>query len=84
MNAIAIKNTDALVLYSDEEHLDVNEKRVNPFYKPNWSPDLLNAQMYTCHLFVFKRGIYDKVGGFRSEYDGSQDYYLLILISTIF
>ena len=60
MNAIAIKNTDALVLYSDEEHLDVNEKRVNPFYKPNWSPDLLNAQMYTCHLFVFKRGIYDK------------------------
>lgn len=83
MNAIAIKNTDALVLYSDEEHLDVNEKRVNPFYKPNWSPDLLNAQMYTCHLFVFKRGIYDKVGGFRSEYDGSQDYDLMLRFSEV-
>ncbi len=83
MNAIAIQKTGARVLYSDEEHLDKNGKRVNPFYKPNWSPDLLRSQMYTCHLFVFSRSIFDEVGGFRSEFDGSQDYDLMLRFSEV-
>ncbi|MDY5776163.1 MAG: glycosyltransferase family 2 protein, partial [Lachnospiraceae bacterium] len=29
---------------------------------------------YICHLFVFKRGLLEKTGGFQKEYDGAQDH----------
>lgn len=80
-NIIAIKETHADVLYSDEDHLLLNGQHGNPFYKPDWSPDLLNSQMYICHFLVFKRALFTEVGGFRSAYDGSQDYDLMLRLS---
>lgn len=66
------------VLYSDEDHYTADHVHVNPFYKPNWSPDLLYSQMYIGHLTVFRRELFESVGGFRKEYDGSQDYDLML------
>jgi len=80
-NASAIEKTDADILYSDEDHLTIDEKHVNPFYKPDWSPDLLYSQMYICHFLVVKKEILKKTGGFRSEYNGSQDYDLILRLS---
>jgi GT2 family glycosyltransferase len=80
-NAKAIYETDADVLYSDEDHLALNGERVNPFYKPDWSPDLLYSQMYICHLLVFRRSLFEQIGGYRSEFDGSQDYDLMLRFS---
>lgn len=79
-NAKAIYETDADVLYSDEDHLS-NGLHVNPFYKPDWSPDLLYSQMYVCHFSVIRKTLFDKIGGYRSEFDGSQDYDLMLRIS---
>ena len=78
MNALAIQETDADVLYSDEDHLSLEGKHTNQFYKPDYSIDLLYSQMYICHLFVFKRSIFEEVGRFRKEFDGSQDYDLML------
>ncbi len=80
-NAKAINETGADVLYSDEDHLARNGARVNPFYKPDWSPDLLYSQMYICHLLVFRRSLFEEIGGYRREFDGSQDYDLMLRFS---
>ncbi len=80
-NAMAINETKAEVLYSDEIHLSQSGEFVNPFYKPDWSPDLLYSQNYVCHFLVFKKNLLKKVHGFRSEFDGAQDYDLTLRLS---
>lgn len=80
-NVNAILNTDADVLYSDEDHLSPSGKHMFPFYKPDWSPDLLFCQMYVCHFMVVRRTLLDTVGHLRSEFNGSQDYDLLLRLS---
>lgn len=82
-NARAISMTNAEVLYSDEDHLNPLGVHVNPFFKPDWSIDLLMSQMYICHLFVFKKELFYRVGKFRKIYDGSQDYDLMLRFSLI-
>ncbi|KRE86372.1 hypothetical protein ASG89_10165 [Paenibacillus sp. Soil766] len=66
------------LLYSDEDKIDVNGERKNPFYKPDWSPDLLRCQMYMGHLIMFKKSLFDQVGGYKTGFDGAQDYDLIL------
>ncbi|MDO5151349.1 MAG: glycosyltransferase, partial [Oscillospiraceae bacterium] len=74
----AIKEKDADILYSDQNIIDANGNGRDPLYKPDWSPDLLLSQMYIGHLLGFKRELFEKTGGFRSEFNGSQDYDLVL------
>lgn len=74
----AVKKMEADVYYSDEDKLNMENKHELPFYKPDWSPDLMTSQMYTCHFFIFKKSLFEKVGGMRKEYDGAQDYDLML------
>jgi GT2 family glycosyltransferase len=69
---------DADFIYSDEDNIDVQGKRSNPFFKPDWSPDYFHACMYTCHLGVYRTQLVREIGGFRPGYDGSQDYDLVL------
>jgi GT2 family glycosyltransferase len=69
-----INNSKADILYTDEDKVDVNGLHRFPFYKPDWSPDLLQAQMYIGHLFCFKRSLFEEVGGFDPAFNGAQDY----------
>lgn len=80
-NAKAINETMADVLYSDEDHLSMQGEHVNPFFKPDWSPDLLYSQMYICHFTVVRHELFKALGGFRSAFDGSQDYDLMLRLS---
>ena len=80
-NMKAIQSTDADVLYSDEDHISESGKHISPFYKPNWSPDLLYSQMYICHFLVIRAAIFRYIGGFRCDFDGSQDYDLMLRLS---
>lgn len=79
----AINKTGADMLYSDEDKIDIHGHRKYPFHKPDWSPDLLRSQMYIGHLLVFKKELFQAVGGFRKEFDGSQDYDLTLRMSEI-
>ena len=81
MNAQAIVENHADVLYSDEDHLSLRGEHVYPLFKPDWSPDLLYSQMYICHFLVFKKSLFEEIGGFRAEFDGSQDYDLMLRLS---
>ena len=62
------------MIYSDEDKIGLNGKRYFPFFKPDFSPDSLLSSNYICHFTVLRKSIVDELGGFRSEYNGSQDY----------
>lgn len=50
-------------------------------HKPEFSPDTLRSYNYICHFTCFSRKLYDIVGGFNKEYDGSQDYDLILRLT---
>ena len=63
------------VIYSDEDKLDMDGGALfDPHFKPDFNQDLLTSVNYICHLFVVKKELLDRVGGFRQEFDGAQDY----------
>lgn len=70
-------------LYSDECKMDESGNPTELFTKPDWSPLALFNCMYTGHLTVYRKSIVLKVGGFRSEFDFSQDYDLALRISEV-
>ena len=71
---------DAQLLYSDEDKKTSTGIRVNPHFKSDWNPELLTQQNYVCHLLVIKRTAIDEVGGLRSEFDGAQDWDLILRV----
>ncbi|MEK5025682.1 glycosyltransferase family 2 protein [Paenibacillus sp. FSL M7-1046] len=74
---------EADVIYSDEDKISTEGERFSPFFKPDWSPDLLMSQMYICHLTLYRKSLIDKLGGFRAGYEGSQDFDLMLRVSEL-
>jgi GT2 family glycosyltransferase/2-polyprenyl-3-methyl-5-hydroxy-6-metoxy-1,4-benzoquinol methylase len=74
-------HSDADMIYSDEDRLDREGRRVRPFFKPDWSPEYMLARMYTCHFGVYRKQLLDELGGFRTGFEGSQDYDLVLRLS---
>jgi glycosyltransferase involved in cell wall biosynthesis len=68
-------------LYTDEDRLDLRGQRLLPFFKPDWSPDLLRACNYVCHFLVARRQLIEEVGRVRPGFDGAQDYDLVLRLS---
>ena len=63
------------VVYTDEDKINSKgTKHLTPNMKPDFNLDLLRSNNYICHLFVVRRILMEKVGGFRKEFDGAQDY----------
>ncbi|WP_211360485.1 glycosyltransferase family 2 protein [Geobacter argillaceus] len=73
---------DADIVYSDEDKIDEDGCRFQPFFKPDWNPDLFYSQNYICHLAAYRRSLVGKVGGFREGFEGSQDYDLCLRCSA--
>jgi glycosyltransferase involved in cell wall biosynthesis len=72
---------EAQLLYSDEDKKTSTGIRVNPHFKSDWNPELLTQQNYVCHLLVIKKSAVDAAGGLRSEFDGAQDWDLILRVS---
>lgn len=69
------ENQNAQFIYTDEDRIENEDKqRYGVFFKPDFSPYTLNSANYICHFSIFKKELMDKLGGFKSEYDGSQDF----------
>ncbi len=74
------QNPDIDILYTDEDKVSEEGKRYNPFFKPDWSPELLLSFNYFNHLLCVRKTIVDKVGGLRTAFDGAQDYDFILRI----
>jgi len=76
--AIAINETGAELIYSDEDKITVDGQLTDPHFKPDFSPDTILSQNYISHLGVYRRNILKQINGFRKGFDGAQDYDLLL------
>lgn len=72
---------DVDLLYSDEDKLTPAGRFTEARWKPDWSPNLLLCQNYVCHFLVVRRAVLERLGGLRSQYDGSQDYDLVLRVA---
>ena len=76
-----VGSPDADYVYTDEDKIDRAGHHSGPFFKPDWSPERLRTQMYTCHLSVLRRALVEAVGGFDPEFEGSQDWDLILRVT---
>ncbi|MGB3404535.1 MAG: tetratricopeptide repeat protein [Microcoleaceae cyanobacterium] len=72
------RHPDADLIYSDEDKISFDGQLVNPYFKPEWSPESFLSRMYTCHLGTYRRSIIEEIGGWRLGYEGAQDYDLVL------
>ena len=70
---------DADLIYSDEDKL-TEQGFDSPIFKPDWSPDYFLSCNYVCHFTLIRRELIKQVGGFRSKFDGAQDYDLFLRV----
>lgn len=75
------KKADCDVIYTDQDKIDREQNRSEPFFKPDWSPAYFRGVMYLGHLLVVRREVLHRVGGCNSKFDGVQDYELALRIS---
>jgi Glycosyl transferase family 2. len=72
------RHPEADMIYSDEDKIYQDQELINPFFKPEWSPDSFLSRMYTCHLGTYRRSLINEIGGFRPGFEGAQDYDLVL------
>lgn len=70
--------TSADVVYTDHDVLGEDGRLRTPYFKPDWNMDLFLSQMYLGHLVSFDAELVRRMGGLRSDCDGSQDYDLVL------
>ncbi|MGB3410141.1 MAG: glycosyltransferase [Microthrixaceae bacterium] len=70
-------------VYTDEDKINELGYRHSPHLKPDWSPERMRCQMYTCHFGTIRRSLIEQVGGFRQDFEGSQDFDLVLRISEL-
>jgi hypothetical protein len=54
--------------------IDDTGQRFQPYFKPDFDPELILSLNYLCHLTLLKRSLVDQLGGFRLGIEGSQDW----------
>ncbi len=73
------ENNRPQVLYSDEDKVTMDlSEHFQPHMKPDYNKDLLRSNNYITHFFVADRMLVEEVGGENGEYNGAQDYDLIL------
>jgi GT2 family glycosyltransferase len=67
-------NSNANVIYSDEDKIDSYGRRFDPHFKSDFNYELFLAQNMISHFGVYRRATLEKLGGFRKGFEGAQDY----------
>ncbi|MGY0634008.1 glycosyltransferase family 2 protein [Luteimonas sp. A478] len=72
---------DAGLIFTDEDKIDQYGLRYDPYFKPDWNPDLFLGHNCVSHFGVYRRDLMQRVGGFRIGMEGSQDWDLALRCS---
>lgn len=76
-----IAHPKAALVYSDEDKINEQDRRFDPFFKPDWNPELFLGQNYLNHLSAYQTALLRDLGGFRDGFEGSQDYDLALRVT---
>lgn len=80
-NALAIEETNAELLYSDEDKISEDgDLYFEPHFKPDFSIDMLRSVNYITHFVCVEKSLAEKVGLIRSNFEGAQDYDFLLRV----
>ena len=69
------------VVYTDRDFVTPEGYRANPLLKPHWAPETLLSGNFMFHLMVYRRSIVVEEGGYRTDYEGSQDLDLALRVA---
>jgi glycosyltransferase involved in cell wall biosynthesis len=72
------KNNNIKLIYSDEDKINADGVRQDAYFKSDWNPDLFHSQNMITHLGVYHIDLLKEIGGFRTGYEGAQDYDLAL------
>ena len=85
----AFHERHADLVYSDETVFNDDMDSLSfvyfgsPILKPNYSPDLLLSHNYVTHFLAVRKELIEAAGGLRSEFDGAQDYDLILRLTEL-
>ncbi len=69
------EHPDTDMLYSDEDKItNRSDYFFFPHFKSDFNIDMLRCNNYMCHFLAVRKSIADEVGGWRSDFDGAQDF----------
>ncbi|AHF96990.1 glycosyl transferase family 2 [Desulfurella acetivorans A63] len=69
-------------IYSDDDRVTEDGKKFfDPKFKPDLAPDFLRSCNYVCHLSVIKKKLLDKIGYLKEDFEGCQDYELILRVT---
>ena len=86
---VAFFQQHADLVYSDETVFNDDMKSLSfgyfgsPILKPDYSPDLLLSHNYVTHFLAVRKELIEAVGGLRAEFDGAQDYDLILRLTEL-
>lgn len=70
------------LIYCDEANFSKDPKKPDiVHFKPDFGIYNLRGNNFVCHLLMFKKQLFEQVGGFRKEFDGSQDHDLTLRLA---
>lgn len=76
------ENPEVDFIYTDEDKIADDMIRSNPYFKPDFSKETLECNNYITHFSVVKSKLLKKVGGLRKEFNGAQDFDLILRITN--
>jgi len=79
----ALRHPDWCWIYSDEDRFTAAQERVDPLFKPDFSPDLLRSLHYIGGLSLVRRERFVAAGAFDPGFDGVEDYALSLRLATL-
>ena len=72
------RNPSVQLIYSDEDKISERGMRSDPYFKCDWNPDLFCSHNMISHLGVYRKNVLADIGGFREDFEGSQDHDLAL------
>ncbi len=75
------KDPEIEFFYSDKDMIDeTGTQRMNPLFKPEYSPEIMYSANYFTHFCVIKRETLNRTDGFDPKADGAQDWDIFLKI----
>ena len=69
------------VVYTDQDYVDAQGRRIGTLLKPDWSPEMFRGVMFVNHLLVVRADLMRRVDGFNPSYDRIQDFEFMLRVS---
>jgi GT2 family glycosyltransferase len=69
------------VVYTDQDCVDAQGRRIGTLLKPDWSPEMFRGVMFVNHLLVVRAELMRRVDGFDPSFDRIQDFEFMLRVS---